>query len=255
MARYVPQYKRKKTAAQRRLPILLAAILLIALAASAVWGVSAKYIHQNETFGTVKAKMFYFTSDFLSPSNPTYMLNPGSDGKVQVTFELSRMADTLRDSEVEISYNIYVNNQTPAESEATANAGKLTNSNLSDTITLTLNASANAETTYEVKAVAKGGYHKEIYATFVVRPMNQLAYYNVTDYGAYVMLTIWTKNTSGKIAVEAPAGAILDKTGPAPGGDLDKYSSVSYRYFKTGAYGGDFTVTVGEAAATPGTLP
>lgn len=214
--------------------------LLIAILISAsVWGVSARYIQQREQDILAKAKMFYFTSNLLTEEEDThYTLNPGTTS-VEIT--LKNHVDSLRFSEDDIQYNIYVNDAKQGGTEpltgGTTSQGKFI---------LTVESGK----TYTVRAEGNAGYTKNLYATFEVldTPKNVYKYVDAEDKNV-VLLTVWTEDIAGEVTVQFPAELIPDTTGGDwaaitnyQGGsyktaitekvDLAAYGSITYRFFK-----------------------
>lgn len=237
-------------------------VLALILVGASVWGVSAKYIQQREQDLLAQAKMFYFTSDLLKEEGAQYTLNPDTES---VTFKLKNHIDALRYSEDDIQYDVYVNDV------KLGNTASLTSANQTDEITIHVEPG----NTYVVRAVGNAGYQKVLTATFEVLPYATGFYKHLVDEpnSHYVLLTVWTQNLSGDVTVSFPAGLIPDATDP----DLDDiqnytgghytqgsvalsfgvYSSKTYRFFKENPEStysvGDFTVTMGNTTAVPGT--
>lgn len=237
-------------------------VLALILVGASVWGVSAKYIQQREQDLLAEARMFYFTSDLLKEEGADYVLNPDT---TSVTFTLRNHIDELRYSDDEIQYDVYVDDVQLGSTAA------LNMENQTDEITF----SVQPGRTYRVRAVGNAGYQKVLTATFEVLPYETGFYKHLVDQPSsnYVLLTVWTQNLSGNVTVNFPAGLIPDATDP----DLDEvhnytsghytqgsvtvsfdvYSSKTYRFFKENpgnSYSvGDFTVSMGNTAAVPGT--
>ena len=214
--------------------------LLIAILISAsVWGVSARYIHQREQDILAKAKMFYFTSNLLTEEQDTkYILNPGT---TSVEIILKNHTDSLRFSEDNIQYNIYVNDAKQGETELLT--GGITSQG---EFILTV----ESRKTYTVRAEGNAGYTKNLYATFEVLDTPKHFYKHVdAEDKNVVLLTVWTEDLSGEVTVQFPAELIPDTTGGTwaaitnyEGGSytekttaavpLGTYGSITYRFFK-----------------------
>lgn len=251
--------------------LILPALLVLLLLAAALSGVSAKYFKDiGGTGALVRAKEFYFSSDLLMETGAQYDLNPGT---TSITFELRNHDDQLRYSEEAVTYTVTGGTVDPA-------SGTLPGGQIS-TATVTLSNLEDGNT-YTVTATGQSGYEKTLRATFTVRAQEEAAYkYLESDpSGAFVLLTVWTKNVQGDVTIRFPAGLIPDATDPALSttlnykeghysgndgeedqpysiGTLDPYSSHTYRFFLETPYTNfsvhDFTVTVGETPATEST--
>ncbi len=208
-------------------------VMLVVLIGAAI----GRYQHQFRSGGSVRAKEFYFTSDFLD--GETHTLAPGS---TSVTFKLGNHADELRISEVDIAYTVTVNNGatvTPASGTLTAG---VTGADAEITIT-----GLQSGETYTVTAVGKGGYTKTLTATIKVLEEAARPYYHIdTVPGEYILLTVWNEGSVEKTVTIQYTG-IPDNTNPNMGdwttGGTQKvtvapHSSMVFRFF-----GGTVTVT------------
>ncbi len=203
-----------------------------------VGAVLARYQHQFRSDDSVRAKEFYFTSDFLD--GETHTLAPGSTG---LTFTLGNHADDLRISEMDIDYTVTVE---PAATVTPASG------------TLAKGAKADAEITlsnlrpgtYTVTAVGKGGFSKTLTATVVVPAEAARAYYHIDAVpGEYILLTVWNEGEKAQDVTIQYTG-IPDNTNPNMSGwttngtkkiTVDPHSSMVFRFF-----GGEITVTEAE---------
>ena len=214
---------------------LLVAILLSA----SVWGVSARYIQQRQQDLLAQAKMFYFSSNLLTEADGTvYTLNPDT---ASVTIILKNHMDSLRVSEDDIQYSIYVNDVKQGATE------RLTGGAASEK-TFTLDVEAGES--YTVKAVGNAGYTKTLEAKFDVLQTPKKFYKHVDALDDHVLLlTVWTEDVSGDVTVPFPEGLIPDNTdsklagtrnlsgssygaGETDAFELHEYESVTYRFFK-----------------------
>ncbi len=167
-----------------------------------VGAVIAKYRQQLHSDSAVRAKEFYFTSDFLDGG--THTLAPGS---TSVTFTLGNHADELRISEVDIQYTVTVDN---GAAVAPAN-GTLTKDAKADA---TITISDLQPGTYTVKAVGTGGYSQTLTATIVVLAEAAKPYYHIENVpGEYILLTVWNEGNEAKNVTIAYTG-IPDNTNP-----------------------------------------
>ena len=254
-------------------------LVLLVVCIGSTAGIYAKYIQSETTpVGSITSKSFYFTSNYLSEENPVYNLN--SDA-TSVTILLQNY-DGLRVSNVDVTYYVDVTKKKDGEPDV---IDPTTIINATPNTKNTEGHTVNFEPgyTYEVSVTAKGGkknvqtdrveygYAKTLTATFIVAPASNNIYKNVdrTPSLSYVVLTVWTENVTGTVSITYPAGLIPDTTNPimktiVNGGDYtggtfidtanftSKYSSYSYRFFKTAGYqeSGEFSVTI-----TDGTNP
>jgi len=252
MAKYAQKARNaapKRRPRQSRVTRVLAGIAagMAVLTAGMTWGAVAKYTHQSQRTGLVRAKEFYFTSDYLMPtSNTVYTLN----GDDSVTFEL-RNYDGLLKSELDITYEVSVS----GGATLTLNGdGKLTRDEEKESVTVSGMTPGNS---YTVTAVGRNGYEKTLYATFTVKKPNEGIFYNTKRVGDYVLVTVWTENaTASDIVVSVPDGFIPDATdkaletytagtGTVSMADLGAYQSRSYRFFTAGGDINAITVTAG----------
>ena len=232
MAKYTPKNKkaiRFGNSLTRKLLVLL--LLSAVLLGASVWGVSAKYVHHSEGRGIVKAKEFYFTSDYLTPGGASYTLNPGT---TEITFTL-RNYDGIKISELPIDYTVKKGEEEVASGKLSAETEQ------SQSITL----SGLTPGVYQVTATGQNGYSRILSATFTVRESTDGIYKHTENYGDYVILTIWTQGVEKDATVTIPAGLIPDYTDAALNGknanevfdvNLKENQSVSYRFFTTGTY-------------------
>ena len=228
---------------------LLVLLLLVALAG----GTLAKYFRSRESEGTVRAKMFYFASDFMDGTERK--LNPDV---TEVSFTVSNYEDDLRYSEVDITYTVTVSPALPdgsiscSETKLNAN-GKdsatvtLKNMEPGQIYTVTVNAVGGGET---VGGTTVGGYQKTLTGKIVVREESAVYTY-LEDRGSYVLLTVWAQGYKGNVTIGYPAGVIPDNTDPRMAGVKtqtsgtgtfvdnvtfagDSDASHSYRFFYSG---------------------
>ena len=245
-------------------------IALILLAVALIAGtvtVFAKYLQEYDSITTVQTPEFYFESDILTEQataddvTTVYTLNSGVS---EITFTLKNYPDDLRFSAVEVAYTLSVTGGTGAtlsQSGGTLEKGQKSEQRI------TLSNLKQGES-YTVIATSTNGYSKLLGATFVVKADGVAAYRHVdSSHDAYVLLTVWTENTSGRVFVDFPVGLIPDNTDPdmatVKTGDgcfttehaLGAYSSHVYRFFKTAEYdpSSEFSVNVGDTVTVEGT--
>ena len=260
-------------------PLLLAALLAIA---AIFGGAYAKYIHSRSSDGHISAPNFYFESDYLVDGGKGYTINSSVDS---ITFSIKNFADDYRVSEVDIVYDIEVNsndstfeltiNEEDKKSginDSEVKEGAFTkDTKETDTIIL---SNIKAGETYTVTVKGKGGFEKTLSATFNVNPAEDKVYKHISQTEHYVLLTVWTEKVSGTATVEMKkTGLIPDSTDArmstwtvpihldgekyTDATGYTEYSSHTYRFFKktdgTEYTLDNFTVTVGEKTAVPGT--
>lgn len=251
----------KRKHRRNRLTTVLAvvAVLSAVLTASLAWGAMAKYTHQSNREGLVRAKEFYFTSDYLATNNPEYTLNPGNAETASVTFEL-RNYDGLLVSELPVNYDVKISSGKGATlTRESDDDGVIDIAEKSVTITL---SGMQLGKSYTVAAKGSNGYEKTLYATFTVKKPNEGIFYNTKKVGDYVLVTVWTENaTASNIVVTVPTGFIPDATdkalenyaagtGSVGMDDLGAYESRSYRFFLNGGNIDAIVVTAGGNAVT-----
>lgn len=236
--------KRKHRRNRLTTALAVVAVLSAVLTASLAWGAMAKYAHQSKREGLVRAKEFYFTSDYLATNNPEYTLNPGNAETTSVTFEL-RNYDGLLVSELPVKYTITVTDNDPDYNATVAIGGnsEIAVGEAKESITL---SNLRLGKSYTVEAKGSNGYEKTLYATFTVKKPNEGIFYNTKKVGDYVLVTVWTENaTASNIVVTVPTNFIPDATDVALSGwttgagsvameNLNAYESRSYRFFQNG---------------------
>lgn len=174
--------------------------------------VSAKYMHQTENTGTITAKEFYFKSDILDGN--THTVTADTTGTASVKITLMNHEDELRYSETDISYEIKIKNDA-GEDVTTKNSEGLTGTlekgeNHDAAITI---QGLQAGRIYTITASTTGNsYSKTLTGTIVVNSPDKNIYASISDKGEYVEITVWTKEYTGEISLEYPAGLIPDNT-------------------------------------------
>ena len=255
MAKHKPKYRRTVPKKKRRISRLTSTLMVIALmsallTAAMTIGAVAKYSHQSGGEAIVRAREFYFTSDYLMPGGKLHKLNQTTNEALTVQFEL-RNYEGLNVSELDIHYDIQLNSN---DKTATLSANKGTisrNGKNENKVVITLSG-LKAGCSYEVIATGRNGYSKTLSAAFEVLESTENIHKNTTKYKDYVILTIWTDAIAAEnLTVSVPAGLIPDRTntnlrnvGNSFTVSLAKYSSVAYRFFTAGGYDGSpITVT------------
>lgn len=242
----------------------LAALLCLALLVLLVGTAIGRYQHQIKSEGSVRAKEFYFTSDFLNGG--THTLAPGS---TEVSFTLSSHADELRFSEMDITYEVTVSPSEGVDIQYSKADKKFTgvDINAEDVsiadYTHTVTIKDLKPGTYTVTATGKGGYVKTLNATVKVLGPESAVYKHLDKNNPdYVLLTVWAQGWKGNVTITPKAGTpaatlIPDNTDlvmeNAKTGEVftdqtsfcnDSYSSHTYRFFYGGGGTAGSAVTV-----------
>ncbi len=216
----------------------LAFALLVILIGTAI----GRYQHQFTPDASVKAKDFYFTSDFLDGN--THTLAPGT---TEVSFTLGNHADELRWSEVDITYAVTV---TPADGTASedvtveySDSGKKFTAGSKQDATVTIKGLQPG--TYTVTAAGNGGYEKSLTATIEVLSNEAQVYYHQGIFAEYTLLTVWNEGDKpGEVTITYTG--IPDNTNPnmtdwTTNGDrtvtVKAHESLVFRFFGGGTVG------------------
>lgn len=248
-----------------RLNLIIIISVLVTCVLGSIGVVVAKYRDGREGDRFLSSKAFYFESNYLTEKNKAYSLNSTQSG---VEIELYNFENEWRVSEVDTVYTVTVSSAASgflidgeSVSEKTYSAGA------GERVTATVRLTGLVPgAKYEVSAVANGGYTKTLSATFTVRDTENGIYMNVSETSSYLLLTVFTEDSSGRVDVVFPAGLIPDATDPflknidpnyagesylsgAFSFDIEAHSSRSFRFFKADNYAaGEISVTVGGAA-------
>ena len=250
---------------QRRATKLLIALLAVCLVSFGAGRVYAKYIREQQGEGLVKAQEFYFTSDYLTTTGETYILNADTQS---ISFQLRNYDDSLRWSEHDVSYVVTASDgaQLKLTEDGTASA-QLTGSistGEAKSVNMILTGLQAGES-YHVTATGSAGYQETLQATFTVDENKTGLYKHVdTTSDAYVLLTVWSEGiVPGEVTIAYPAGLVPDNTNPEMAAAktngnsfavaFKSYQSRTYRFFKEGSYNGEFIVKLNDKEATPAT--
>lgn len=220
----------------------IAVVLLVVAVVVAVGGISsyaAKYAHKQTAEKNGVSEEFYFTSDLLMTGDGSkrYELPVGT---TSVTFELRNYADDRRWGASDVSYAYSVDGGTEKTGKIVRNASKGTS------VTVTVDGLAAGAHTITAKSTSP--YAQTLSATFNIAAEDDGLNVDVQDSSgsAYATLIVSTKEYAGNVTVSWPAGVIADQTqdefkdtsGTNGGGipkSVEKYSSYSFRFFKTDA--------------------
>lgn len=237
---------------------LAACVVLTAVLVGAVIG---KYRQQFNSYGSVRALDFYFTSDFLD--GETHTLAPEA---TELTFTLGNHADDLRCSEMDITYEVTVEKEAGNDALVTYgdNTQKLAVNMVEDDIVTINNLSPG---TYTITAVGTGkntgssasGYVKTLTATITIPSKTAEVYYHKETTAEYILLTVWNEgDVDGNVTITYTG--IPDNTNPnmtnwkegsndTPASEniqIAPYESKVFRFF-----GGSVDVTNGAIPGTP----
>jgi Tfp pilus assembly protein PilV len=250
-----------KIKSNRRLKILITVAIVLVCSVSVV--ALAKYLYQRNKTGTVKAKAFYFTSNLLEDSSQdTITLAPETE---TIEFTLGNHDDKLRYSDVDIKYDVYIDDTKLDMQQET-----LESTGINDkTISINL-STVDKGTTHTIKAIGysvdKNGnasYHKTLSANFVIQSEETGIYkWLDTSNSEYVLLTVWSKGQIGNVTITFPSENVIPDNTDIAMRDAEttvgsfkdsvsfsvnqNYSSHVYRFFRNNGSDvavGDFTVT------------
>lgn len=206
-------------------------LIVLCLAIFGLAKVAAKYVKETETTNVAVAKEFYFKSDLLDGN--THTISPlDENGTASLTFQLMNHEDELRYSDVDIKYEVTVNeiesqstnliqndvtDQVVKDSnnakKGTIPSGQAVDDNTSHDQTVTLQG-LEAGKSYKVTAKAISPYEKELTATIKVNPIDTDVKASISDEGSYVEATVWTVDYNGNITLKYCDGLIPDNTDP-----------------------------------------
>lgn len=251
---------------QKRAIKLLIALLAVCLISFGAGRAYAKYIREQRGEGLVKAQEFYFTSDYLTTTGETYILNADTES---ISFQLRNYDDSLRWSEHDVSFVVTASDgaQLKLTEDGTESAqltGSISTGN--DNSVNVILTGMKAGKSYRVTATGNAGYEATLQATFTVDKYQTGLYKHVdtTSNDAYVLLTVWSEDIASEdVTITYPAGLVPDNTnlemalaetnGTGFTVKFADYQSRTYRFFKEGTYNGEFSVKLNGTEATPAT--
>ncbi|MBR3786248.1 MAG: hypothetical protein IKJ77_07570 [Firmicutes bacterium] len=183
--------------------LLLIFVLLLSLSV----GLHAKYIDTEDKDVAAIAKNFYFESDLLTASTgamPQYTLEAGVD---DITFVLRNYPDELRESEVDIHYEVTLEKEGVTKEKKT---GELKINQKVENITF----SDLEPGVYEVKAKATKPYVSLLHGRFTLIGIDEELYYSVSDApgSPNIKVTITTTDYAGTVKISWPDGVLPDNT-------------------------------------------
>ena len=251
---YAPQNTNRKNSRKKVNIIAIELVVCFVLTVILIGTVIGKYQHQFNSYGSVRALNFYFTSNFLD--GKTHTLAPGTQ---EFSFTLGNHDDELRYSEMDIYYTVTVKDSEGKDATVNDDSGNLSKSEVDDN---TITIKGLSPGTYIIEAVgngrtselSEGGYFKTLTATIVIPEQGANVYYNIAyPEGDYTLLTIWNEgDKDGEVTIEYTG--IPDNTNPnmtdwSRSTDTDTnikqkvtikpYTSQTFRFF-----GDNVTVTV-----------
>ncbi len=195
-------------------------LLLISLAGTAT-GVIAKYIYEKKIDNPVEAKAFYFVSDLLEEPavNGTFPAYTLRDGEQTISFRLMNHPDSLRKSEVDITYNIKVTSldgqqtyySTTGSISKDADPGTGTGTGTVQITTPKLNWG-----TYVVTATATAPYTQTLKARITLVKTDDDIRFTVNDSAGSptLLLTVETDDYIGDLTIEWNNVLLPDNTDP-----------------------------------------
>lgn len=222
-------------------------LFLVLLTAGGIGTAVAKYIQSTGGKALFKAPEFYFSSNLLAVEPETYVFNSQTR---EVSFILRNSADALRTSEMDITYTVTVEeNDNNTDENATVENGSGTLFKGGDPVTVSLK-NMRPGVTYTVQAKAEAGYKQTLSAVFTVAGKDENIYKHLENSpDGYLLLTVWTQNREGMLAVGFPNALIPDNTNAdmaavynknSSGAEytfnttIGKYSSKTFRFFPGG---------------------
>lgn len=217
-------------AKNRKLHIVCVVLAVLALV-FALGSAYARYVVSNDAEGSLYAKEFYFTSDYLKAGGAVYTLSTDATGETSVTFSVRNFEDEYRVNDHEIAYTITVTG--PEGFLLQKQDDKLgADAKEDDVITLSaLKAGENYTVTVTSDQTDGKGFVKTLSATFKVIQPEKTAYMHLdVSNPAYVVLTVWTKNLTGVAQISFPAGLIPDETDAViRAANIDNYEDGVYK--------------------------
>ena len=194
---------------QRKLSFItgLGLVLLVAALAFSCYTL-AKYLSRENDEQLYVAKNFYFSSDYLQTeqNNGEYVLYTLQDGVTSIDFELRNHVDSLRYSDTDITYDVYLDG-VKKTSGTIAVSG-------SGVVTVSLPGITAGEHTVVVTSTSP--YTQTIGARFKIVDASLGIQYEAHGSAEHPMmqLTVRTNNYSGYVHISWGEGVIPDKTDP-----------------------------------------
>ena len=172
---------------KRRIIIIILA-LLIGILVAFNYKTMAKFVTDRITSYYLRSKNFYFSSNLLDPTNPTYQIGTWSGtGNFSVSFDLFSKDNQYLFSESDITYEITYQCSSDVLCSATKSAGTLyaNDSNHSETITINIAPQrvflADERVTINVTARSTSPYVKILRAQFIYIVGREGVSYEIAD--------------------------------------------------------------------------
>ena len=182
-------------------------IILFVLAILLPVGITySKYIKTVINNYILEAKNFYFNSDKLSASNPTYNINNWSGvGNFTIQFELNNEKNNILYSSSDITYTLNVTCDNDITCSLSNTSGTIYTTEHKDSFVLTVTPQRafndNESVHVTVTAQSTSPYEKTLGATFVITVGKRGISYEITDKAnqPYLNFTITNAITSYKV--------------------------------------------------------
>ena len=182
-------------------------IILIVLACLLPVGITySKYVKEIIYNYLLEAKNFYFNSDKLSSSNPTYNINNWSGvGNFTIQFELNNEKNNILSSSSDITYNVSVTCDNDITCSLDNTSGTIYTAEKKDAFVLTVTPlrafNDNESVHVSVTATSTSPYVKTLSATFVITVGKRGLSYEITDKAnqPYLNFTITNALNSYKV--------------------------------------------------------
>lgn len=182
-------------------------IILFVLAILLPVGITySKYIKTVINNYILEAKNFYFNSDKLSSSNPTYNINNWSGvGNFTIQFELNNEKNNILYSSSDITYTLNVTCDNDITCSLSNTSGTIYTTEHKDSFVLTVTPQRafndNESVHVTVTAQSTSPYEKTLGATFVITVGKRGISYEITDKAnqPYLNFTITNAITSYKV--------------------------------------------------------
>ena len=246
---------------------LIVSVCVLLLISLTIGGtIYAKYVHSTRSDIVAGSPNFYFESDYLTSATPTYYLKSDTQS---VSFLLKNYADALRFSDDDVTYTLTLTcltNPTDTSATLSQSTGSIATGAPRDAV-ITISGLKSGYS-YRVEAVGSAGFRKTLSAIFAVQSTDAVLYKHLESADEYVILTVWTRDLEGDVAITFPEGLTPDNTWPGMASvqntpktfevAYSKYTSHNYRFFKKDLgddfTANDFTVMLGEIYAEPKAL-
>jgi len=190
---------------QKRKRRVIGGGVLALLVCFAIGNVYGRYVQGANNTGTVSAKAFYFSSNFLDGT--TYSVQPGEDVAIDLNnFNIENMGLV---SEVEIGYTVTITDVTDGGAPKEVSSGTLSG-DAAETDSVTLDAEETVKYQlvhghlYKITAEGDGGYKQTLTANLQIGELSTNVYKYLKETGdpEHQLLMVWTENWTGDAAME-----------------------------------------------------